>query len=291
MLELQVMCYSLFIMKAIDKELIFELLKAASANFYGYEPEVFKNKPNFTDDLEIKENKEVKNENKSEKIEVIKDNSPKEEISGNEERHAITLKELEEKINNCTHCKLCKTKNHSVPGEGVKNPAVLVIGEGPGEEEDKQGRPFVGPAGQLLDKMLAAIQLDRNANCYIANTVKCRPPYNRDPEPDEAASCRAYLDAQIHILKPKIILLVGKVALRNIMKIEGEISLRRYRGKIYEYNGIPMIVTYHPSALLRNADYKRPAWEDLKFFRTKLLELCPDYAVNYNKMNNSNSQA
>lgn len=268
MLELQVMCYSLIIMKAQEKELIFEMLKAASGNCYGYTVPEFKERPAFKDDeIELKETETI--------------NPPKQEpniAAKQEEKHPLSLEELEEKIKLCTRCQLCKTRTNCVPGEGVKNPDVLVIGEGPGEEEDKQGRPFVGPAGQLLDKMLASIHLDRNVNCYIANTVKCRPPYNRDPEPQEAAACRAFLDAQIHILKPKIILLVGKVALRNIMNIQGEISLRRYRGQIYDYNGIPMIVTYHPSALLRNADYKRPAWEDLKFFRSKLMELSPEYA-------------
>lgn len=212
---------------------------------------------------------------------VLKSSGTLQKDSGPEKTHGITLAEISEKIANCKKCGLCSGRINVVPGQGVENPSVLVIGEGPGEEEDKQGLPFVGPAGQLLDKMLASIMLDRHINCYIANTVKCRPPYNRDPKPEEAAACRSYLDAQIHILKPKMILLVGKVALRNIMSLEGEISLRRYRGQIYSYNGIPLIVTYHPSALLRNADYKRPAWEDLKFFRSKLLEIDPHYADNF----------
>lgn len=270
-------------MKAIEKELIFDMLKAASGNFYGYEALEFKQKPAFTDDIEIKEEikAEAQPEQEEKSPEPEENKADQREEKASSEKHSLTMEELSDKIKACTRCPLCRTRNNSVPGEGVCRPEVLVIGEGPGEEEDKQGRPFVGPAGQLLDKMLASIQLDRKVNCYIANTVKCRPPYNRDPEPEEAVSCRTFLDTQIHILKPKIILLVGKVALRNLLNIQGEISLRRYRGKIYDYNGIPMIVTYHPSALLRNADYKRPAWEDLKFFRTKLLELSPDYGAGF----------
>lgn len=280
-------------MKASEKEILYNLLKTASNNYYGYSSPEYKSEIIFSDDVEIQqiEQKTAIQKNDDEQpshldtvdIKEISDADTKNEDVAAEKTktHSISMQTLAEKIQACRNCGLCSQRNNSVPGQGVEHPAVLVIGEGPGEEEDKQGLPFVGPAGQLLDKMLASIQLDRKINCYIANTVKCRPPYNRDPSPEEAAACRSFLDAQIHILKPKIILLVGKVALRNLMNIQGEISLRRYRGQIYEYNGIPMIVTYHPSALLRNADYKRPAWEDLKFFKSKLLELEPDYAKNF----------
>lgn len=269
-------------MKASEKKILYDLLKIASSNYYGY------NSPDFNDDIEFSDDKEMAAasqncaDNIQKKTETQEIPEKTENKSDETEKSShFSMQTLAEKIQACRNCGLCSQRNNSVPGQGVEHPAVLVIGEGPGEEEDKQGLPFVGPAGQLLDKMLASIQLDRKINCYIANTVKCRPPYNRDPSPEEAAACRSFLDAQIHILKPKIILLVGKVALRNLMNIQGEISLRRYRGQIYEYNGIPMIVTYHPSALLRNADYKRPAWEDLKFFKSKLLELEPDYAKNF----------
>ena len=157
---------------------------------------------------------------------------------------------------------------------------VLVIGEGPGEEEDKQGLPFVGPAGQLLDKMLAAISLDRNKNCYIANIVKCRPPMNRDPSPLESQACRAFLETQIHILKPTMILAVGRVAAQNLLLTDE--SIGRLRGKFFELNNIPLMATYHPSALLRNVELKRPAWEDLKLFKSKLLELNPNYESTFN---------
>ena len=278
-------------MKTSDKLLIFNLLKAAGDNFYGYSDPSFLQVPEFQDDPEpenikpeLSESNSLNQAEKTNKDPVLPEACvQKQESAPVQEKkpHGLTLQELEEKIHSCTNCELCKGRANVVPGQGVANPSVLVIGEGPGEEEDKQGLPFVGPAGQLLDKMLAAIQLDRHINCYIANTVKCRPPYNRDPKPEEAAACRAFLDAQIHILKPKMILLVGKVALRNIMSLEGEISLRRYRGRVYTYSGIPMIITYHPSALLRNADYKKLAWEDLKFFKSKLLEADPHYADNF----------
>ena len=165
---------------------------------------------------------------------------------------------------------------------GAQNPDVLIIGEGPGEEEDRQGLPFVGRAGQLLDKMLNAIELDRRANCFIANIVKCRPPKNRDPEPDECAACRTFLDAQIDALQPKMILTMGRVASHNLLNTDN--SLGRLRNRFYEYKNIPVLVTYHPSALLRNEDLKRPAWEDLKLFKNRLLTLSPDYAARFYRL-------
>lgn len=259
-----------FVLNAQEKEVIFNLLKTASDNFYGYSSPDFLQKPNFKDDVKVSA------QNFEEKTEKLLQNSQVQE-----QKNPISMEILKEKINSCTRCSLCKTRNHVVPGTGVEGSSVLVIGEGPGEEEDKQGLPFVGRAGQLLDKMLAAIQLDRNINCYIVNIVKCRPPYNRDPLPEEASACKSFLDAQIHILKPKMILALGKVAVRNLMGIQGEFSLNRYRGKIFEYQNIPVIVTYHPSALLRNLEFKKPAWEDLKFFKAQLLSFDPEYAKNF----------
>ena len=154
---------------------------------------------------------------------------------------------------------------------GVENPDVLVIGEGPGYDEDKQGLPFVGKAGILLDKMLAAIGLDRKTNCYIANIVKCRPPQNRDPFPQEQDACFSFLEAQINILKPKMILCMGKISSNKMLNQKSPIGT--LRGQIFEYNNIPLMVTYHPSALLRNEQLKRPAWDDLKMFKAKLDEI------------------
>lgn len=240
-------------MKAQEKELIYNLLKKASDNFYGYSsPEFLNDNANFTDD--------------SEQTKIT--------------HNKITIETINEKIKKCTNCDLCKTRTNTVPGMGVNNPVVLVIGEGPGEEEDKQGLPFVGPAGQLLDKMLAAISLDRNKNCYIANIVKCRPPMNRDPSPLESQACRAFLETQIHLLKPTMILAVGRVAAQNLLLTDE--SIGRLRGKFFELNNIPLMATYHPSALLRNVELKRPAWEDLKLFKSKLLELNPNYESTFN---------
>ena len=177
----------------------------------------------------------------------------------------------------CTACPLCGTRTLTVPGEGSSHPLVMVIGEGPGADEDRAGRPFVGRAGQLLDKMLLAIGLDRNKNCYIANMVKCRPPENRDPEADEIASCYPFLERQIALLKPKIILCAGRIAAQSLLKTNKGINA--LRGEFMDFRGeqvIPVLCTLHPSAVLRNEDLKRPAWEDLKLLRTRLDSLNKD---------------
>jgi len=183
-----------------------------------------------------------------------------------------SIEKIAEEIKACKNCRLCEKRMNAAPGEGVLNPLVLVIGEGPGEDEDKQGRPFVGKAGQLLDKMLAAIDLSRKTNCFIANVVKCRPPNNRDPHPDETAACANFLQRQIYLLKPKCILAAGRVAAQTLLKTTE--SIGRLRGT---FSGIsafgvsfPLLVTYHPAAILRNDDLKRPAWEDLKLLKSKL---------------------
>lgn len=188
------------------------------------------------------------------------------------------LNSLYEKIRSCSACGLCSTRKNAVPGEGPLELSglsgsikVMVIGEAPGADEDSSGRPFVGAAGKLLDKMLEAIKLSRRTNCYIANVIKCRPPGNRDPQPHETAACRHFLEAQIDFLKPKLILILGRVAAKLIL--ESEQGIGQLRGKFFEYKGIPLMPTYHPSALLRNESLKRPAWEDLKLFKNKLIEL------------------
>ena len=181
------------------------------------------------------------------------------------------LEKIARKIAVCKRCRLCEGRRNTVPGIGVPNPLVLVIGEGPGADEDASGEPFVGKAGQLLDKMLGAINLSRHTNCFIANIVKCRPPNNRDPMPDEAEACRSFLDAQISVLKPKMILTVGRIAVQNILNTTTGIN--KLRSQFFEYRDIPLLPTYHPSALLRNEEMKRPAWEDLKKFRARLEEI------------------
>jgi DNA polymerase len=156
----------------------------------------------------------------------------------------------------------------------------MVIGEGPGADEDAAGRPFVGRAGKLLDDMLASrgqIGLYRDKNCFIANVVKCRPPENRDPLPEETAACAPFLARQIALLKPLLILAVGRISAQTLLKT-GE-GIGKLRGRFYDYEGVPLLPTYHPSALLRSPELKRPVWEDLKKLRTKLTELYPGFAA------------
>ncbi len=157
-----------------------------------------------------------------------------------------------------------------MPGQGPAAPLAMVVGEGPGAEEDAQGLPFVGPAGKLLDKMLASVGLSRDRNCFITNVVKCRPPGNRDPAPDERAACGVYLRRQIALLKPKALLCVGRVAAQALLDTSEGIN--RLRGRWMRFEAVPLIATFHPSALLRDESLKRPAWEDLKLLRDFLAE-------------------
>jgi len=186
-----------------------------------------------------------------------------------------TLEQIAAEIKICKNCQLSEKRTNAAPGEGADKPLVMVIGEGPGQEEDAQGRPFVGRAGQLLDKMLASINLSRNTNCFIANVVKCRPPNNRDPYPEETAACSHFLERQIALLKPKFILAVGRISAQTLLKTTE--AAGKLRQKFFELNtanaSYPLIVTYHPAALLRNEELKRPAWEDLKLLRSKLDEI------------------
>ena len=260
-------------MNAKDKHTIYTLLKTADAYECGYTRQKFAGEPVFADDAVSAMNSEVQMSGSSPAMTENMVVSTPSTGSGtattaSTENSGITLEELNAKILRCTRCGLARTRNNVVPGMGVMNPEVLVIGEGPGEDEDIQGLPFVGKAGVLLDRMLAAIGLDRKTNCYIANIVKCRPPQNRNPLPDEEAACFGFLETQIHILKPKMILCMGKIA---IEKITGQsVSINQRHGEFFEYNGIPVMPTYHPSALLRKEELKRPAWEDLKKFKRYL---------------------
>ena len=151
----------------------------------------------------------------------------------------------------------------------------MVIGEGPGEAEDKSGRAFSGKTGQLLDKMLNAISLDRKFNCYVTHVVKCRPPMNRTPMSDEISSCSGFLQAQIHILKPKILLLMGRTAYQNLLDTQS--GIRDMRGKWLSWNGIPVMVTWNPHDLIEDESLKASAWHDLKMIRQKLNEEFPGY--------------
>ncbi|MBT8392179.1 MAG: uracil-DNA glycosylase [Ignavibacteriaceae bacterium] len=183
---------------------------------------------------------------------------------------AISLEELEEHICNCTGCRLHQNRNKFVFGTGNPNADVMVIGEGPGAEEDKQGLPFVGRAGKLLTDMLKAINFERE-EVFIGNVVKCRPPGNRTPLPDEMETCMPYLKKQVDLIKPKQILCLGLTAARGLLKKRD--SLGNLRGKVYEFEDAKVMVTYHSAALLRNPHWKKDCWEDLKKFKKLYNEL------------------
>lgn len=180
-----------------------------------------------------------------------------------------SLDELYSCIHNCRECKLGNTRTKLVFGFGNPNADILVIGEGPGADEDATGLPFVGRAGQLLTKILEAIQLSRD-EVYIANIVKCRPPGNRRPDSEEVSKCEPYLIKQIELIKPKFILALGLTALETLFK--QKFRMADTRGKLMEYHGIKTLATYHPAALLRNPNLKRDTWEDVKFLRKLYLE-------------------
>ncbi|MFP4509803.1 MAG: uracil-DNA glycosylase family protein [Spirochaetaceae bacterium] len=178
------------------------------------------------------------------------------------------LQEVVDAIRTCNQCPLSAVRNRAVPGTGVLDPLVMVIGEGPGADEDRTGMPFVGRAGQFLDKWLEAIGLSRETNAYITNIVKCRPPQNRDPLPDERAACIPYLERQIALVRPRALLTVGRISSRVICGVDT--SMGELRKQSHQYRGVPVVATYHPSAVLRNETLKRPVWEDLK----RLREIC-----------------
>lgn len=187
-------------------------------------------------------------------------------VSSNLPDYASSCRNLADvawRVNECTLCGLCETRKHAVPGTGVMNPKVMVIGEAPGAQEDISGEPFVGPAGKYLDAWMGALKLFRGRDLFIGNIIKCRPPENRDPLPDEKEACLPYLKRQIQIIKPKTILCVGRIAAQILTGDPAGIG--RLRTKQYKFEGIPMVVTYHPSAVLRNPqDYRKPVWEDLQ---------------------------
>jgi DNA polymerase len=190
--------------------------------------------------------------------------SPKRSTVAANWKEAVSLEVLNENICGCLNCKLGATRTNFVFGVGNPNADILVIGEAPGADEDAQGEPFVGRAGQLLNKILEAIQFKRE-DVYIANIIKCRPPGNRRPEADEVAECEPYLYKQIELLKPKFILALGLTAVDTLLKKKH--TMGAIRGKELEFRGIPMIATYHPAALLRNPEWKRATWEDMQYLR------------------------
>ncbi len=181
-----------------------------------------------------------------------------------------SLETLNSGISGCMRCPLGGTRKNFVFGVGNPNAKLVLIGEAPGADEDEQGEPFVGRAGQLLNKILAAVQLKRE-DVYICNILKCRPPNNRDPLPQEVESCEPYLKKQLEIIKPKLILCLGRIAGQTLLKTNA--TLTDLRKNTYEYQGIRVLVTFHPAALLRNPNWKRPAWEDVQAMRKLYDEL------------------
>ncbi|MBI2769342.1 MAG: uracil-DNA glycosylase [Burkholderiales bacterium] len=168
---------------------------------------------------------------------------------------------LEQTVSQCRACKLCNGRRNTVFGVGDRHADWLVVGEAPGENEDLQGEPFVGQAGLLLDNMLKALALDRHSNVYIANVLKCRPPGNRNPEPEEVTQCEPFLRRQVALLQPKIILAMGRFAVQSLLQTTEPIG--KLRGRVHAYSGVPVVVTYHPAYLLRNLPDKAKAWADL----------------------------
>ncbi|MGP1438258.1 MAG: uracil-DNA glycosylase [Treponema sp.] len=266
-------------MKKCEKEKLYSLFRVATECIEGFNfPSPI---PTFCDDVpldaimqkasikDVKVDKDVKVESSSDVL--VEETKPRIKTG----KVYTSFEEIKKDVLICQACPLCKTRKTVVFGEGPKEtvgslekPPVLVIGEAPGYDEDVQGRPFVGASGKLLDKMLISIGLSRNENCFITNIVKCRPPENRNPAKEEVLSCSHFLEEQIRLLSPKMILLLGTVALKSIFNTT--LGISHLHGKIFYYNDeIPTIATYHPSALLRTESLKRPAWEDLKFFQSK----------------------
>jgi uracil-DNA glycosylase family 4 len=178
-----------------------------------------------------------------------------------------SMSDVERLVHGCTKCRLAAGRTHAVPGEGPADARLVVVGEGPGANEDAQGRPFVGRAGKLLDEILAAIGCPRET-VYICNVVKCRAPENRKPMADEMESCLPYLYRQLAIIRPKVIVALGATAAEALLGSKA--SLTALRNKVHEWRGIPLIVTYHPAALLRNPNWKRPTWDDVRIARQLL---------------------
>jgi uracil-DNA glycosylase len=193
--------------------------------------------------------------------------SPAPVLLSNDLASLPTLDAVAERIRTTYCCELCPHRTNAVPGEGNPQARLVLVGEGPGATEDATGRPFVGQAGQLLESILDAIEVPRTS-VYITNIVKCRPPQNRKPLPDEIAACIPYLHRQLELIRPKVILAMGGTAAESLLGVRK--SLGELRGKVHTYNGIPLVVTYHPAALLRNPNWKKPTWDDVRIARQLL---------------------
>lgn len=273
-------------MTSAEKESVFNLLKTASSCYTGYVPQDFAGEtPDFKDDVIISAAPLSTSASVSAAEPVpaavsvsapaqnpAPETAPSEKIQNQiqpQKTVPLTLDTLFEKVRNCSNCILSRNRKNPVFGEGVAFPLVLVIGDSPEENDTTTGRIFSGESGALLDKMLSAISLSRTTNTYVANLVKCPTSMGRFPMNDEISSCTGFLQAQIHILKPKYILAMGRTSTQALLK-SGQ-GMNVLHGKWFEYNGIPLMPTYHPSELLRDVNLKRPAWEDLKMFKKELM--------------------
>jgi len=188
---------------------------------------------------------------------------------GSESLSCQTLSEIREELGDCTRCRLCETRRSIVFGEGNPKARLVFVGEGPGRDEDIQGRPFVGRAGQLLTKIIGAMKLERK-DVYICNVVKCRPPGNRNPEPDEVESCEPFLAKQLESINPEVIVCLGSVATGLMLKLKN-FKMAQLRGTFHQYGNSRLMITYHPAALLRNPSLKKPVWEDMKLVMKELV--------------------
>lgn len=252
-------------MNSSPKKKIIEALKDQQAIFGD---DLFEEKSNLAKSGTSAPAKEIITRETSHRTTVLKEPlakplASKNSVKGDWEK-AESLEELNNLICNCTNCVLHKGRNKFVFGSGNPNADVMVIGEGPGVEEDKQGLPFVGRAGQLLTDILKAIKFSRD-EVFIGNIVKCRPPDNRTPLPEEMDTCIPYLAKQIELIKPKLILCLGLTAAKGLLKKKD--SLTSLRGQVFEYEGIKTMITFHPAALLRNPNWKKDCWVDVQKFR------------------------
>lgn len=181
-----------------------------------------------------------------------------------------TLEQIRADLGDCRRCRLSGERTHIVFGEGPEDARLMFVGEGPGGEEDKAGRPFIGPAGRMLTDIIVKGMKMKRENCYIANIVKCRPPRNRDPKPNESATCLPFLRRQIAVIRPKVIVALGRIAAQNLLNTDT--GLLRLRHRFHDLDGIPVMPTFHPSALLRDPARKRDTWEDIKLVIARLDE-------------------
>ena len=290
-----------------DKQTIYNLLRTASQNVYGYTTPAFES-DEFVDNAQctmhnaqlnsvpvnIPAQSQIIETEIKQPIKVTsstansnQDNTNNSELGiVNCELKGMSLGDVILKIARCTRCSLARTRTNVVPGQGSKSAEVLVIGNGPAMEDDASGVPFSGAAGLLMDKMLNAVKLDRRQNCFLTNIIKCTPPQNRDPYPEETDACFGFIEAQIKIIKPKLILCSGRVAavslLKNNPKVNLSLPVDQLRGQWFDYNGIPVMVVYSPAEVLKNPALKKPIWDDLRAFATKLKELSPTYAALFN---------